>query len=72
MLENTEFAEIDTDHFLEQIHQHLLDNVHDLPFIHERGLDVDLGEFRLPVGTQVFIPEAPGDLVVTIEPRHHQ
>ncbi len=29
-------------------------------FIEEAGLDVDLGEFRLAVGTQVFVTEALG------------
>ena len=31
-----------------------------------------MGEFGLAVGTQVFVAEALGDLVVTVETRHHQ
>ena len=36
----------------------------DLVFVQERGFDIDLGEFRLAVGAQVFVAEALGDLVV--------
>jgi hypothetical protein len=35
----------------------------------EAGLDVDLGEFRLAIGAQVFVTEALGDLVVTVVSR---
>ena len=67
-----EFAELQTQHFLEQVADHLLGQAHDLFFIEEAGLDVDLGEFWLTVGTQVFVAEALGDLVVTVEAGHHQ
>ncbi|RMT94693.1 hypothetical protein ALP39_04863 [Pseudomonas marginalis pv. marginalis] len=67
-----EFAEFQVQHFLEQLADHLLGQAHDLFFIEEAGLDVDLGEFRLAVGAQVFVTEALGDLVVTVEAGHHQ
>ncbi len=67
-----ELAEFQAQHFLEQVADHLLGQAHDLFFIEEAGLDVDLGEFRLTVGTQVFVTEALGDLVVTVEAGHHQ
>ena len=51
---------------------HLLHDFAHLRRGHEGGLHVDLGEFRLAVGTQVFIAEALDDLVVAIEAGHHQ
>ena len=39
---------------------------------YERGLDVDLGELRLPVGPQVLVPETAGDLEVPVVARDHQ
>ena len=46
-----------------------LDHVLDLD---ERHLDVELGEVGLAVGAQVLVAEAAGDLVVALEPGHHQ
>ncbi|MDT4782522.1 hypothetical protein FQZ97_147810 [compost metagenome] len=67
-----EFVELDVQHFLEQLAHHLLGDFDDVAFFEEAGLDVDLGEFRLTVGTQVFVAEALGDLVVAVEAGHHQ
>ncbi|MNF90154.1 hypothetical protein D3C84_727080 [compost metagenome] len=67
-----EFVEFQVQHFLEQLADHVLGNAHDVAFIEEAGLDVDLGEFRLAIGAQVFVAEALGDLVVAIEAGHHQ
>ncbi len=67
-----EFAEFQIQHFLEQVADHAFGQAHDVFFIEEAGLDVDLGELRLAVGTQVFVAEALGDLVVTVETGHHQ
>src|SRR5699024_2017740 len=33
---------------------------------------IELSELGLPVGTEVFIPVAPGDLVITFHSRHHE
>src|SRR3546814_17230421 len=41
-------------------------------FIQEGGFAIDLGEFRLTVGAQVFVPETFGDLVIAVETRDHQ
>ena len=38
----------------------------------ERGFDIELGEFGLAVGAQVFVAETAHDLVVAIDTRHHQ
>ena len=45
---------------------------HDLLFAHERGLDIELREFRLTLGAQVFVAEAAHDLIVAIEAAHHE
>src|SRR5690554_466332 len=67
-----ELAQIQVQHFLEQTADHALGQPHDVLFIEKAGLDVDLGKFRLAVGTQIFVTEALGDLVVTIKTGHHQ
>ena len=38
----------------------------------EGALDVDLGEFRLAVGPEVLVAEAPGNLVVTLDAADHE
>jgi hypothetical protein len=38
----------------------------------EGGLDIDLGELGLPVGPEVLVPKAPGDLEVPVEARCHE
>ena len=40
--------------------------------VDERHLDVELGEFRLPVGAKVFVAEAAGDLEIAVEAGDHQ
>ena len=40
--------------------------------VHERHLDVELGEFGLPVGAEVLIAETAGDLEIAVEARDHQ
>ena len=49
----------------------LLDGL-DLLLVQEGHLQVDLGELRLPVGPEVLVPEAPGDLEVPVKPCQHQ
>ena len=56
----------------EQVADQSFHQLHDLFLVQERGLDVELGEFRLPVGAQVLVAEAAHDLVVTVEAGHHQ
>ncbi len=67
-----EITELRVQNFLEQLTNHLLGQTDDVLFVEEAGFDVDLGEFRLTVSTQVFVAEAFGDLVVTVEASHHQ
>ena len=49
-----------------------LDLLEDVVLLDERHLEVDLGELRLPVSSQVLVAEAASDLVVAVEPRDHQ
>ncbi len=44
----------------------------DLLLVHEAHLHVQLGEFRLAVGPEVFVAEAAGHLVVALDAAHHQ
>ncbi|RMR55269.1 hypothetical protein ALP83_05645 [Pseudomonas syringae pv. actinidiae] len=67
-----EITELQVQDFLEQLTNHLLGQTDDVLFIEETGLDVDLSEFRLTVGTQVFVAEALGDLIVAVKASHHQ
>ena len=47
-------------------------HVQDIFLLHEAHLAIDLCEFRLAVGPQVFIAETLYDLVVAIVPAYHQ
>ena len=40
--------------------------------VDEAHFDIELREFRLTVGTQILVAETTHDLVVAIQPRHHQ
>ena len=52
--------------------QHPLDHRQHILDSDEGGLEVDLGELGLPVGTEVLIPEAARDLEVAVEAGDHQ
>src|SRR5690606_17562100 len=67
-----EFAQIHTQVLLENSADHAFSNTHDAFFIHKGCLDIDLGKFRLTVSTQVFVTEALGDLIITVDASHHQ
>ena len=67
-----EITKLNVQHFLEQVADHLFGQAHDVSFVEEAGLDVDLSKFRLTVGTQVFVAEALGNLVVTVKTSNHQ
>ena len=58
--------------FLEQIFGHAFEEVDDVILLHKRHFAVNLCEFRLAVGTQVFVTEAFGYLEVTVETGNHQ
>jgi len=40
--------------------------------VNEGHLDVHLGELRLPVGAEIFVPEAADNLIVAVEARDHE
>ena len=58
--------------FFKDIVYHVFDEGQDFVLVHEGHFHVELGKFRLTVGTQVFIAEAAGDLVVTVHAGDHQ
>ncbi len=44
----------------------------DIVLINEAHLDIELGELRLPIGPEVLVPVAAGDLVVVLHTSDHQ
>ena len=56
----------------EELADHPLHQPGDLRLVHERGLDVQLGELGLAVRPQVLVTEAAHHLVVAVRPAHHQ
>ena len=49
-----------------------VDDADDVLGVDERHLDVQLGELRLPVGPQVLVAEAAGDLDVAVVAGDHE
>ena len=64
--------QIDVADFLHHMRDETIDHAKNVVATDERHFDVDLGEFRLSVGSQVFVTETASDLVVPIEAGHHQ
>ena len=58
--------------FLENIREQILNDAEDVVDLDERHFHVELGELRLPVGAQVFVAQAAGDLEILIEAGDHQ
>ena len=52
--------------------QHALGEVLDVLGLNERCLDVELRELGLAVGAQILVTEAAGNLVVALQPAHHE
>ena len=52
------FASVDVDRRLEDVTDHVFEQVTDFLLAEERRFAVDLREFRLTVGTEVFVAEA--------------
>ena len=50
--------------------EHVFHQAHDVVIGHEAHLDVDLGELGLAVGAQIFVAEAPRNLVVALHAAH--
>ena len=45
---------------------------HDILALDERCFDIDLGEFGLTIGAQIFVAEATSHLKVSIKPAAHE
>ena len=56
---------------LERTHDAGLHDVEHVLPLDERHLEVELAELELPVGAEILVPPAGGDLVVAVEPAHH-
>ena len=52
--------------------QHVLPDGDDVVLLDEAHLHVELGELRLPVGAEVLVPVAAGDLVVPLQAADHE
>ena len=57
---------------LGRIEHGLGDEAHDVVLAGEGALHVELGELELPVGPQVLVAQAAGDLVVAVEAADHE
>ena len=55
-------------HFPEQLADHPFGDTDDVRLVEEAGLDIDLGELGLTIGTQIFVAETLGDLIVATKP----
>ena len=58
--------------FSHHVSDQAVDHGEDVLLLDERHFDVDLSELGLPVRSQVFVPEAAGDLVVAVQATDHQ
>ena len=65
-------GEIDVENLLEDAADQVFHDLADLFFVEERRFNINLGEFGLTVGTQVFVAEALDDLIVAVEAGDHQ
>ena len=65
-------GQIHVQHRPEQRPDHRFHQGHHALLVEKRGFNVELGEFRLPVGAQVFVAETTRKLVVALEAGHHQ
>ena len=59
-------------HKSEQLFHQALDDVKEDFALGKSHFDIQLGKFRLAVGAQVLVAEAPYNLEITIEARNHQ
>ena len=65
-------VELHVDDFLEDVTDHAFDRVLHVALGDEGEFHVELREFGLAVGAQVFVAEAARDLIVAIHAGHHQ
>ena len=61
-----------TAYFLEQSPCHILEEVDHVFLVNEAHLAVDLCEFRLAVGSKVFVPEAFCNLEIAVKSADHK
>ena len=50
----------------------LLADRHDIVLVHEAHLDVKLSEFRLSIGSKIFVAIAPCNLEILFHARDHE
>src|ERR1700730_594186 len=65
-------GDVDAEDFLPDLDPQALDQIEDVLFRAERHLDVQLRDLHDPIGAQVFVAQAAGDLVVAARAGHHQ
>ncbi len=65
-------GEVDVEDLFPESHDEAGDELDDFFAVDEGHFEIELGEFGLAVGAQVFIAEAAGDLHVTFQPPDHQ
>src|SRR5207237_4696013 len=52
--------------------QHAFDKIINILPLDEGHLDVHLGEFELPVGALIFVPEATRELIISLDAADHE
>ena len=57
---------------LDNVGDHVLDNLHHIATIYKTHLHIKLGMLKSPVSTQIFIPETPCYLKIPFKSRYHQ
>src|SRR5699024_7260113 len=60
------------DGVIENLTHHVLENLTDFHLVKKGHLAINLGKLRLPIGPQILVPEAFGDLVIAVKAGHHQ
>ena len=67
--EEGRFSKVHATKFLEEVLGHLLEDVDDVVLLYKTHLAVNLREFRLTVGAEIFIFSARSSLVIRFLPR---
>ena len=66
------FRELPSHGPLHEKGEHALQMAEHILLLHKGKLHIHLGELRLAVRAQIFIPKAPGNLIVLIHAAHHE
>ncbi len=64
--------QFDIEHFLEHRTDQLLHDAGNGTFVDETHFQIELREFGLSIRAQVLVAETTHDLVIAVQPRHHQ